>query len=61
MRNRHGLDVDYFTIKLEGLLGKIRDYNPDQLAKELGELSKTARKRRGEKNEKNEHSPGPRF
>ena len=44
MANQYGLDVSYFKGKLELVLRDIKNYTPDELARELARLSVTADK-----------------
>lgn len=44
MQNEYGLDVSYFKSKLARVLRDIAQYNPDELARELARLAKTANK-----------------
>lgn len=42
MENRYGVDTCYFEKKLKSVLRDIANYTPDELARELARLSKTA-------------------
>lgn len=42
MQNSYGLDVDYFKEKLQLVVRDIKNYAPNELARELARLSTTA-------------------
>lgn len=42
MTNEYGLDYSYFSGKLKLIVRDIRNYTPDELARELARLSFTA-------------------
>ncbi|MCF6459077.1 hypothetical protein [Pseudoalteromonas sp. MMG024] len=44
MANRYGLDASYFTSKLEQLIRDIDNYTPDEFARVMARMSKTADK-----------------
>lgn len=42
MKNRYGLDIDYFESKINLIARDIGNYRPDEIAREFARLSKTA-------------------
>ncbi len=42
MKNRYGVDTTYFRKLLKRALTNLADYKPDELARELARMSKTA-------------------
>ncbi len=42
MNNRYGLDTDYFIRKMERIIRDMENYKPDEFAREMARMSRTA-------------------